>query len=124
MYAAFDVKQVEAKAKPEGEASLKWENCEEQIDLAALSLKEPILFYDEVRSLLNTITKHLPLSFGTFFCAFWCTYFLLFQVVLYEDELADNGVSLLTVKVVKKSQVFSFQSHFFHNAFDLIQVMC
>ncbi|KAH0940736.1 hypothetical protein HID58_000373 [Brassica napus] len=62
-----DQETVEAKAKPEGEASLKWENCEEQIDLAALSLKEPILFYDEV--------------------------------VLYEDELADNGVSLLTVKV-------------------------
>lgn len=47
----FDVKQVEGKASPEGDASLKWENCEEQIDLAALSLKEPILFYDEVCSL-------------------------------------------------------------------------
>ncbi|KAJ6965086.1 hypothetical protein NC652_003104 [Populus alba x Populus x berolinensis] len=44
-----------------------WEDCEEQIDVAALASKEPILFYDEV--------------------------------VLYEDELADNGVSLLTVKV-------------------------
>ncbi|VVB10393.1 unnamed protein product [Arabis nemorensis] len=62
-----DKEAVEAKANPEGEACLQWENCEEQIDLAALSLKEPILFYDEV--------------------------------VLYEDELADNGVSLLTVKV-------------------------
>ncbi|KAF3533928.1 hypothetical protein DY000_02036601 [Brassica cretica] len=62
-----DQETVEAKANTEGGASLKWENCEEQIDLAALSLKEPILFYDEV--------------------------------VLYEDELADNGVSLLTVKV-------------------------
>ncbi|XP_010437640.1 PREDICTED: TIP41-like protein isoform X1 [Camelina sativa] len=59
--------QVETKANTKGEASLQWENCEDQIDLAALSLKEPILFYDEV--------------------------------VLYEDELADNGVSLLTVKV-------------------------
>lgn len=47
--------------------NLYWEDCDEQIDLAALSSKEPILFYDEV--------------------------------VLYEDELADNGVSLLTVKV-------------------------
>lgn len=47
--------------------SLHWEDCEEKIDVAALSSKEPILFYDEV--------------------------------VLYEDELADNGVSLLTVKV-------------------------
>ncbi|CAN8327465.1 unnamed protein product [Cochlearia groenlandica] len=59
--------EVDANANPEGEASLHWENSEEQIDLAVLSLKEPILFYDEV--------------------------------VLYEDELADNGVSLLTVKV-------------------------
>ncbi|AEE86352.1 TIP41-like protein [Arabidopsis suecica] len=62
-----DKETVEAKANPKGEATLQWENCEDQIDLAALSLKEPILFYDEV--------------------------------VLYEDELADNGVSLLTVKV-------------------------
>eukprot|EP00258_Populus_trichocarpa_P047958 XP_024463977.1 TIP41-like protein isoform X2 [Populus trichocarpa] len=46
-----------------------WEDCEEQIDVAALASKEPILFYDEV--------------------------------VLYEDELADNGVSLLTVKVLR-----------------------
>ncbi|XP_047977860.1 TIP41-like protein isoform X2 [Salvia hispanica] len=44
-----------------------WEDCEEQIDMVALSAKESILFYDEV--------------------------------VLYEDELADNGISLLTVKV-------------------------
>lgn len=42
------MKQVEAKGNPQGEVSLQWENCEEQIDLAALSLKEPILFYDEV----------------------------------------------------------------------------
>ncbi|KFK30065.1 hypothetical protein AALP_AA7G212100 [Arabis alpina] len=62
-----DKEAVEVKANLEGEASIQWENCEEQIDLAALSLKEPILFYDEV--------------------------------VLYEDELADNGISLLTVKV-------------------------
>ncbi|GMQ01027.1 hypothetical protein CsSME_00047825 [Camellia sinensis var. sinensis] len=47
---------------------LYWEDCKEQIDLAALASKEPILFYDEV--------------------------------ILYEDELADSGVSLLTVKVV------------------------
>ncbi|KGN43872.1 TIP41-like protein [Cucumis sativus] len=46
---------------------LCWEDCEEKIDLVSLSLKEPILFYDEV--------------------------------ILYEDELADNGISLLTVKV-------------------------
>ncbi|XP_029117099.1 TIP41-like protein isoform X2 [Elaeis guineensis] len=48
----------------DGCCSLCWEDCDEQIDLAALSSKEPILFFDEV--------------------------------VLYEDELADNGVSLLT----------------------------
>jgi len=29
------------------------------------------------------------------------------QVVLYEDELADNGVSLLTVKVVNTDLVSS-----------------
>lgn len=52
----FNVKQVEAKANPKGEASLQWENCEDQIDLAALSLKEPILFYDEVGPLIDT--KH------------------------------------------------------------------
>jgi len=31
-----------------------WEDCEEQIDVAALASKEPILFYDEVDSLCNT----------------------------------------------------------------------
>ncbi|XP_051146733.1 TIP41-like protein [Andrographis paniculata] len=45
----------------------QWEDCQEKIDLAALSSKEQILFYDEI--------------------------------ILYEDELSDNGVSLLTVKV-------------------------
>ncbi|KAL9317276.1 hypothetical protein ACSQ67_013793 [Phaseolus vulgaris] len=48
-------------------SNILWEDCKDQIDVAALASKEPILFYDEV--------------------------------VLYEDELADNGVSLLTVKV-------------------------
>ncbi|XP_021892353.1 TIP41-like protein [Carica papaya] len=51
----------------EGSSKLHWEDCREQINVAALALKEPILFYDEV--------------------------------ILYEDELADNGVSLLSVKV-------------------------
>lgn len=50
-----------------GDSGLHWEDCKEQLDMAALTLREPILFYDEV--------------------------------VLYEDELADSGVSLLTVKV-------------------------
>lgn len=59
----------EGQGKISGNAYSKvlWEECDEQIDLTALSTKEPILFYDEV--------------------------------ILYEDELADNGVSLLTVKV-------------------------
>ncbi|KAL5561328.1 hypothetical protein UlMin_031075 [Ulmus minor] len=55
------------KGMSEGANNLQWDDCKEQIDLAALTAKEPILFYDEV--------------------------------VLYEDELADNGVSLVTVKV-------------------------
>jgi len=29
-------------------SDLHWEDCDEQIDLATLSAKEPILFYDEV----------------------------------------------------------------------------
>ncbi|XP_028780556.1 TIP41-like protein isoform X2 [Neltuma alba] len=53
----------------EEQCNLKWEDCEEKIDVVALASKEPILFYDEV--------------------------------ILYEDELADNGVSLLTVKVLR-----------------------
>ncbi|KAL4573142.1 hypothetical protein LXL04_019939 [Taraxacum kok-saghyz] len=51
----------------ENKGCLKWEDCDEQINVAKLASKEPILFYDEV--------------------------------VLYEDELADSGVSFLTVKV-------------------------
>uniref|UniRef100_A0A804JPI2 TIP41-like protein n=1 Tax=Musa acuminata subsp. malaccensis TaxID=214687 RepID=A0A804JPI2_MUSAM len=59
--------ELEKTILEDGCCSLHWEDCDERIDLAVLSMKEPILFYDEV--------------------------------VLYEDELADNGVSLLTVKV-------------------------
>lgn len=58
----FNVKQVEAKANPKGEATVQWENCEDQIDLAALSLKEPILFYDEVGHPIDTNTKHMFLG--------------------------------------------------------------
>lgn len=62
------VKECQMSGIPvDGSCSLQWEDSTEQIDLASLSSREPILFYDEV--------------------------------VLYEDELADNGVSLLTVKV-------------------------
>ncbi|THG19813.1 hypothetical protein TEA_018567 [Camellia sinensis var. sinensis] len=56
----------EATSK-EGNCSLHWEECKEELDMVALAPIESILFYDEV--------------------------------TLYEDELADNGVSLLTVKV-------------------------
>ncbi|KAJ8484853.1 hypothetical protein OPV22_017338 [Ensete ventricosum] len=59
--------ELEKTILEDGCCSLHWEDCYERIDLAVLSMKEPILFYDEV--------------------------------VLYEDELADSGVSLLTVKV-------------------------
>ncbi|XP_054787022.1 TIP41-like protein [Prosopis cineraria] len=59
-------KDKDASATEE-QCNLKWEDCEEKIDIVALASKEPILFYDEV--------------------------------ILYEDELADNGASLLTVKV-------------------------
>lgn len=31
-----------------GESGLRWEDCKEQLDMAALTLREPILFYDEV----------------------------------------------------------------------------
>ncbi|CAM8917387.1 unnamed protein product [Rhodiola kirilowii] len=57
----------EMRENSEGNCSLSWEDCKEQIDVVVLASKEPILFYDEI--------------------------------ILYEDELADNGVSLLTVKV-------------------------
>lgn len=30
--------------------NLQWEDCNEKIDVAALALKEPILFYDEVHN--------------------------------------------------------------------------
>ncbi|KAF5951806.1 hypothetical protein HYC85_009750 [Camellia sinensis] len=53
----------------EGNCSLHWEECKEELDMVALAPIESILFYDEV--------------------------------TLYEDELADNGVSLLTVKVLR-----------------------
>lgn len=33
--------------------NLHWEDCDEQIDLAALAAKEPILFYDEVSYFSN-----------------------------------------------------------------------
>nr|GEV45361.1 TIP41-like protein [Tanacetum cinerariifolium] len=66
-YSGSESLKTSGEADSEGDNFLEWEESEEQINVAALTSKEPILFYDEV--------------------------------VLYEDELADNGVSLLTVKV-------------------------
>jgi hypothetical protein len=37
------------------------------------------------------------------------------QVVLYEDELADNGVSLLTVKVVTIQSFNMMSNCYLHN---------
>lgn len=62
-----DTEKHGREQKCEESNGLCWEDSKEKIDLVSLSLKEPILFYDEV--------------------------------ILYEDELADNGISLLTVKV-------------------------
>lgn len=42
--------QTGREAESEGNSCLKWEECEEQINVAALASKEPILFYDEVGS--------------------------------------------------------------------------
>lgn len=42
------------------------------------------------------------------------------QVVLYEDELADNGVSLLTVKVVS-IQSFNIMSNFYLHNIEIIR---
>ncbi|XP_076936991.1 TIP41-like protein [Bidens hawaiensis] len=66
-YSGSETVEASNGVNVEGNNRLKWDDCDERINVAALTAKEPILFYDEV--------------------------------VLYEDELADNGVSLLTVKV-------------------------
>ncbi|KAI3665321.1 hypothetical protein L6452_43945 [Arctium lappa] len=66
-YSGSEIVETGSGADSEGNnCCLKWEECEEHINVVALASKEPILFYDEV--------------------------------ILYEDELADSGVSLLTVK--------------------------
>ncbi|KAD6795320.1 hypothetical protein E3N88_06216 [Mikania micrantha] len=41
--------QTNRRMEFEGNNCLKWEDCEEQINLAQLASKEPILFYDELR---------------------------------------------------------------------------
>lgn len=47
------------------------------------------------------------------------------QVVLYEDELADNGVSLLTVKVVNTDLISSVECFIFcyANYYDFQRLM-
>lgn len=43
--------QLGSEVTSEGaNCSLHWEECKEEIDLASLASKEPILFYDEVGS--------------------------------------------------------------------------
>ena len=44
-------------------SNLHWKDCDEQIDLAALSAKEPILFYDEVGCLIMWYGKNCFSSF-------------------------------------------------------------
>ncbi|KAI3692571.1 hypothetical protein L6452_32388 [Arctium lappa] len=74
-YSGSEIVETGSGADSEGNSCcLKWEECEEQINVVALASKEPILFYDEV--------------------------------ILYEDELADSGISLLTGKVVKISNSY------------------
>lgn len=34
-------------------SNIQWDDCREQIDLVALAIKEPILFYDEVLALCS-----------------------------------------------------------------------
>jgi len=45
--------------------------------------------------------------FHDFFCVYPCSEWFI-QVVLYEDELADNGISLLTAKVVCVNAILRF----------------
>ena len=47
----------------DGCCSLCWEDCDEQIDLAALSSKEPILFFDEVATFNTEKLRVLFLSY-------------------------------------------------------------
>jgi type 2A phosphatase activator TIP41 len=70
---------------------LCWEDTDERIDLVALSAKEPILFYDEVRKQKMFLMIALLR---------WFTLTLHIQVILYEDELADSGISFITARVV------------------------
>jgi type 2A phosphatase activator TIP41 len=87
--------QMQASSHGYGCNTLHWEDTDERIDLVALSAKEPILFYDEVCKL------------NKWFCGWSMEKFELtgyIQVILYEDELADSGISFLTVRVVSVSQ--------------------
>ncbi|KAI3665234.1 hypothetical protein L6452_43858 [Arctium lappa] len=48
-YSGSEIVETGSGADSEGNSCcLKWEECEEQINVVALASKEPILFYDEV----------------------------------------------------------------------------
>lgn len=109
MFNCYFMWQLERGEISKETGNLHWEDCKEKIDVVALASKEPILFYDEVGILADNFNIY-RLCLGRHVC----TYILFLicipamtklilvteQVVLYEDELADSGVSLLTVKVV------------------------
>ncbi|KAL8234689.1 hypothetical protein R6Q59_020789 [Mikania micrantha] len=48
-YSGSQTVETNRRIEFEGNNCLKWEDCEEQINLAQLASKEPILFYDELR---------------------------------------------------------------------------
>ena len=54
----------------DGGSSLQWEDCEERIDLAVLSLIDPILFYYEVSNLVVAPKQNLYHSVDAYFLCF------------------------------------------------------
>ena len=56
------------------------------IDYEKLKIQEKILFFDEVSRFFSSILRNLKTN-------------LILQVVLYEDELDDNGCAKLSVKM-------------------------
>lgn len=91
--------------------------------MVALTSKEPILFYDEVGIFDYDVGWiNIYISCSSSFLVLCVTHdnivFLVLQVVLYEDELADNGVSLLTVKVVSLEPAASCC----YNRFDMLSI--
>lgn len=66
-----------------------------RIDYEKLKEKERILFYDEVCVTYGTVVLLFP-NWNTVMCFF-------LQVILYEDELDDNGCAKLSAKIVRSS---------------------